>query len=334
MGTETKTNTTGRKTSGKRHQRNVKVKKSTYPLRNWKEYNTALVNRYDITFWFSDAILSHWNHENENQGQGRPFTHSDLAIETLLTMRELFQLPYRGTEGFGRWVFGVMQLDLAVPGYTALCKRAKKLNIDILISRKKGKIDIIVDSTGLKVYGEGEWKMRTHGKSQRRTWRKLHLGVNAETQEIEAEVLTGNDCHDSQAVSPLLKRTRHKLRRFYGDGAYDPWEVREELAKRKAQQIIPPRKDAIIKRHGNSKEPRLERDEAIRGIRQYGRKGWKKRIGYHRRSLGETAMFRIKAIFGDRLKNRLLENQKNEARIRCKILNHFTHLGLPRHFLK
>jgi hypothetical protein len=300
-----------------------------YKIRNWANYNEALVNRYDITFWFSDDILSQWKHDNADQGQGRPFTFSDLAIETLLTMRELFQLPYRGTEGFGRWVFGIMQLDLPIPGYTALCKRAKTLDITISIRKKRGKINVIVDSAGLKVYGEGEWKTRIHGKSKRRTWRKLHLLIDADTQEIVAEVLTDNGVHDSEVVSPLLKQTRNEVRRFYGDGAYDPWKVRNALENRGIEQVIPPRKDAKIKRHGNSKLPRLGRDEAIRGIRQYGRNGWKRRIGYHRRSLTETAMFRMKTSFTGRLKNRLIENQKSEARIRCKIINHFTKLGMP-----
>jgi hypothetical protein len=290
-----------------------------------------LVNRYDITFWFSEEVVLKWKHENKYPGQCRPFTYSDLAIATLLAMRELFQLPYRGTEGFGRWVFQVMQLDLPIPGYTALCQRAKALDINIVFKKKSGKIDVIVDSTGLKVFGEGEWKMRTHGKSQRRTWRKLHLLIDAETQEIVAEELTENDVHDSEEVLSLLKQVRNKVGRFYGDGAYDPWGVRGTLEKRGIEQVIPPRKDAVIKRHGNSKEPRLERDEAVRGIRKYGRKGWKRRMGYHRRSLVETAMFRLKTMFGGGLKNRLVENQKAEARIRCKILNHFTRLGMPEH---
>jgi len=268
-------------------------------------------------------------------------------------MRELFQLPYRGTEGFGRWVFRVMQIDLAIPGYTALCKRAKKLDIDLSIRKKRGKIDVIVDSTGLKVFGEGECShsrpgfepllvARKHGWAKHRTWRKLHLMLDAATQEIVADVLTDNSVHDSTLlfgqstgiVNPLLKRTCNKVRRFYGDDAYDPWKVCNALEQRGIEQVIPPRKDAKIKRHGNGKQPRLERDDAIRNIRKYGRKGWKRRIGYHRRSLVETAMFRLKTIFGDRLKNRLFENQKTESRIRCKILNHFTNLGLPEYFSK
>ncbi|GHV09759.1 hypothetical protein AGMMS50229_20410 [Campylobacterota bacterium] len=147
------------------------VARSTYKIRNWAKYNEALVNRCDITFWFSDEILEQWQHDNAEQGQGRPFVFSDLAIETLLAMRELFRLPYRNTEGFGRWVFKVMQLDLAIPDYTSLCKRAAKLGISILLTNKKGKIDIVVDSTGLKVFGA-----KASGKSRNTVGRSIARG--------------------------------------------------------------------------------------------------------------------------------------------------------------
>ncbi len=180
--------------------------RSTYKIRNWAKYNEALVNRGDVTFWFSDEILEQWKHENLEQGQGHPFVFSDLAIETLLTMRELFRLPYRNTEGFGRWVFKIMYLDLAIPDYTSLCKRAAKLGIQITIVQKKSKIDIVVDSTGLKVFGEGEWKVKKHGWAKNRTWRKLHLAVDPETQEIVAEDLTDNATDDAAETPELLKQ--------------------------------------------------------------------------------------------------------------------------------
>ncbi len=177
--------------------------------------------------------------------------------------------------------------------------------------------------------GDGEWKTRKHGTSKRRTWRKLHLAVNPETQEIEAEVLTENSGHDADQVDELVEQVDAPINAFYGDGAYDPWKVYDGLAKEGIQAIIPPRKNAKIKQHGNSSQPPLERDEAIRGIRKVGRKQWKQEIGYHRRSLAETAMFRMKCCFGAILKNRKLGNQKIESRVRCKILNRFTQLGMP-----
>ena len=190
-------------------------------------------------------------------------------------------------------------------------------------------IDIVVDSTGLKVFGEGEWKMRKHGKSKRRTWRKLHLAINPETQEIEAETLTENGCDDASQVDPLLDQASPSTRAFYGDGAYDKWKVYHTLEKRGTKAIIPPQRNAKISQHGNSSQSPLSRDVAIRTIRRRGRRRWKEDIGYHRRSLSETAMYRMKCCFGDHLKNRSIPNQQTEARLRSKILNKFTHLGLP-----
>ena len=222
-----------------------------------------------------------------------------------------------------------MQVDVAIPDFTSLAKRAAKLEIALDVADRQGPIDVVVDSTGLKVFGEGEWKTRKHGVSKRRTWRKLHLAVNPDTQEIEAEVLTENCGHDADQVEELLEQIDSPIDSFAGDGAYDQWKVYETLGADEIEPIIPPRRNAKIKQHGNSSQPPLERDEAIREIRRVGRKRWKEDVGYHRRSLAETAMYRMKCCFGGNVKNRILENQQAEARLRCKILNRFTHLGLP-----
>jgi hypothetical protein len=304
-------------------------RKGTYKITNWREYNESLVQRGSITFWFSEEVLAEWNHANPRPRVGHPFVYSDRAIESLLALRELFRLPYRQTEGLARSLVRLMGVDVNIPDYTSLAKRAAALEISLDVSWHRGPIDVVVDSTGLKVFGEGEWKVRAHGKSKRRTWRKLHLTVNPETQEIEAEVLTENSGHDADQVECMLNQVAGRIRRFHGDGSYDPWKVRETLTTRRIQQIIPPRHDAKIQRHGNTKGSPLPRDTAIRDIRRLGRKRWKEKIGYHRRSLSETAMYRIKCCFGNWLKNRELPNQQTEARLRSKILNYFTRLGLP-----
>jgi len=303
--------------------------KTSYKITNWRKYNESLVQRGSITFWFSDDVIDQWGHANDESKVGHPFVYSDTAIESLLVLRELFRLPYRQTEGLGRSLIRLMQVDVAIPDFTSLAKRAAKLEIALDIADRKGPIDVVVDSTGLKVFGEGEWKTRKHGISKRRTWRKLHLAVNPETQEIEAEVLTENSGHDADQVDELIEQVDAPIDAFYGDGAYDQWKVYDRLAKEEIEAIIPPRRNAKIKQHGNSSQLPLERDEAIRGIRDVGRKQWKKEIGYHRRSLAETAMYRMKCCFGAMLKNREFVNQRTEARVRCKILNRFTHLGLP-----
>jgi len=303
--------------------------KKAYKVTNWAKYNESLVQRGDITFWFSAETLQQWEHPNDQVKVGRPFVYSDTAIETLLVLRELFQLPYRQTEGLGKALAQLMQVEVKIPDYTSLAKRAARMNISIDVKKHGGSIDVVVDSTGLKVFGEGEWKMRMHGKSKRRTWRKLHLAVNPDTHEIVAELLTENSIHDSETVGDLLNEIDGDVNRFFGDGAYDTWDVYETLEKHHADGIIPPRKNAKIKQHGNSTKEPLARDEAIRAIRKRGRKKWKEEIGYHTRSLGETAMFRYKNAFGDKLKNKLPVAQKTEATLRSKILNRFTKIGMP-----
>jgi IS5 family transposase len=304
--------------------------KTTYRITNWSKYNESLVRRGDVTFWFDEEVIAAWKHENAERKVGRPFVYSDLAIESLLMLRELFRLPYRQTEGLGRALVKLLQADVAVPDFTSLAKRAGKTKVSLSSNQAAtGPIDVVIDSTGLKVYGEGEWKVRQHGVGKRRTWRKLHLAVNPETHEIVAQVLTDNGVHDANQVEPLLEQVGCEVQTLYGDGAYDQWKVYQGLEERGIDAIIPPRKNARIKQHGNGSADPLPRDECIRQIRRDGRKAWKQSIGYHRRSLAETAMHRLKSCFGGSLKNRNLENQQTEVALRCKLLNLFVTIGMP-----
>lgn len=305
------------------------VRRGTYKVTNWAKYNEALVNRGSLTLWLDEESLVQWEHGNDEVKRGRPFVYSDAAVECLLVLREVFRLPYRQTEGLARSLVQLMQVDLRVPDYSSLAKRAAKLSVDLKVARRRGPIDLVVDSTGLKVFGEGEWKVRQHGVGKRRTWRKLHLAINPATQAIEATVLTENSGHDADQVTDLLKQVPGKVKTFRGDGAYDKWKVYESLASRSIKPIIPPQRNAKIKQHGNSADAPLPRDVALRQIRRVGRAAWKKEVGYHVRSLAETGMFRMKTIFGNTLKNRTLPNQQTEVRIRSQILNRMTQNGLP-----
>ena len=222
-----------------------------------------------------------------------------------------------------------MNADVPIPDYTSLQKRAAALGVSIDVESLAGPVDVVIDSTGLKVFGDGEWKVKKHGAGRRRTWRKLHLAVDPSTHLILAESLTQSGATDASQVEPLVGQIDAEVETFYGDGAYDGWAVREYLKGESIHQIIPPRKNAKIKQHGNSSADPLERDECVRQIRRDGKQTWKESIGYHRRSLGETAMSRLKANFGDRLKNRTLPNQATEVALRCKLLNHFVLLGMP-----
>ena len=303
--------------------------KARYKVTNWKQYNESLVRRGDITLWFEEDVLSSWEHANEEVKVGRPFTYSDVAIECLLTLRELFRLPYRQTEGLGRALVKLMEVEVAIPDFTSLAKRAAKLNISLEVAHTTGPIDVVIDSTGLKVVGAGEWRAAASQTPKRKTWRKLHLSVNPDTQEIVAEALTSKSRDDADQVPELIDQIEGPIEKMYGDGAYDKWKLYHVLEREDIYPVIPPRRRASIKQHGNCAAPPLPRDEAIRGIRRLGRQRWKQEIGYHRRNLVETSMSRLKQAFGDRLKNKCFENQQTEARLRCKLLNRFTHLGLP-----
>ncbi len=139
-----------------------------------------------------------------------------------------------------------MQVDVAIPDFTSLAKRAAKLEIALDVADRQGPIHVVVDSTGLKVFGEGEWRTRKHGVSKRRTWRKLHLAVNPDTQEIEAEVLTENSGHDADQVEDLLEQIQTAIDSCAGDGAYDQWKVYETLVAEQIEPIIPPRRNAKV----------------------------------------------------------------------------------------
>ena len=303
--------------------------KSLYRVKNWSEYDQALVKRGSITFWLSNDFEKTWSYVGEKQ-RGSQFDYSEQAIIVMQTVKNVFHLPNRATEGFMRSIFAMLEILLSVPDHTTLSRRGKGLEV-ALPKKASGHLDIVMDSSGLKLYGEGEWKVRTHGKSKRRTWRKLHVGVDPKSGEIQAAALTTNNVSDAQMVEFLLEQVEQPIARFAGDGSYDKRKVYDSLNKHapNAEVLIPPRKNARIWQHGNTKAERLRRDENLRAIRKMGRKTWKQTSGYHVRSLAETTMFRLKTMFGDRLSARLLETQVTQALIRCAALNRLTHLGMP-----
>ena len=197
-------------------------------------------------------------------------------------------------------------------------------------------LHIVVDSTGAKVYGEGEWKVRQHGWSKRRTWKKLHIGVDEHTGDILIGEVTGNEIADCHMLAPLLEQLPDTatIDQLSGDGGYDRRVCYDTLKTRKVSHIaIPPQHNAKIWQHGNTNAERYARDENVRHIRQIGRKQWKIATNYHRRSLSETAMFRLKTIFGERVSARLFENQRTQLLIRCKALNRMTMLGMPESYV-
>jgi hypothetical protein len=304
-------------------------KKKRYRVRNWGEYNKSLVKRGSLTLWFDEESIKKWYKVGKKQGRGRPCTYSDIAIQCMLTIKSVFRLPLRATQGFVISLTKLLGLPIGVANYTTICRRQKKIHIKLLDNNKHEPLHGVFDSTGLKVFGEGEWKVRQHGYSKRRTWRKLHLGVDEASSKIIASVITTNDISDGEVLPDLLDQIKSPLSQASGDGAYDNFNNYDLLNKRGVKATIPPRKDAKTRQHGNCKSPPLMRDKVVRDIRKLGRAEWKRQSGYHRRSIAETTMFRFKQIFGDKLHAILFESQAAEAFIKCNILNKMTSLGMP-----
>ena len=302
-------------------------RKSSYRVTNGKDYNKALVRRGSLTVWIDQQALDAWHHRGAPRW-GAQYLYSDLAIQCLLTLRVVFHLPLCATQGMARSIFDLMGLALEVPHDSTLCRRAATTRID-LPSKAEGPVHLVIDSTGMKVFGEGEWKVRQHGYSKRRTWRKLHLAIDAESHEILGAMVTDATVTDAEAAPPLLGQVDRPVVAVGADGAYDREEVYQAVAGRGAVPVIPPRQDAKIRIHGNTKGDPHPRDTNLRGIRRLGRKGWKRDSGYHRRSLAETAMGRIKGIFGGELRSRKWSRQATELGICCRALNMMTHLGMP-----
>jgi len=215
---------------------------------------------------------------------------------------------------------------LPIPHPTILSRRAANLSVALPRQSKGKPLHVLIDATGLKVYGEGEWKVRVHAIGKRRTWRKLHIAMDAETGEILAQVATTSNVGDKQVLPILLEQIKEEMAQLSADGGYDYADCYEVIAKRKARAVIPPRRSARL----NPEDDRFRaRDKHIRRIRKVGRKKWKKESNYHRRSLVETAMMRMKTIFGSNLSSRRFQNQATEMTIRCGALNRMTHLGMP-----
>ena len=315
-----------------KHKKTQSRRKILYRLKNWSEYDKALVQRGSITFWMSDDFEKTWLYAGEKQ-RGSQFDYSDQAILIMLSVKEVFHLTNRGVEGFMRSMFQLMKINLPVPDHSTLSKRSKDLKVN-LPKKASQTLNIVMDSTGLKIYGEGEWKVRMHGVSKRRTWLKLHEGANPDNGEVQAVLLTENNVSDDQAIEKLLEQIEQTIIDFAADGAYDKRKVYDSLNAHSPDVniLIPPRKNARIWKHGNTKTERLKRDENLRSIRKDGRKEWKKNSGYHVRSLAETTMFRLKTIFGDDLSARLLETQITQALVRCAALNNMTCLGMPQSY--
>jgi hypothetical protein len=286
--------------------------------RNWKEYNRQLIQRGSLTFLIDPKILN--SKSKSSQKNGRPQEFSDPFITMLMMVKIHFRLTYRSLEGFMKYLRDLNKWKCTIPSYSLVCKRAVSIKNALPPLSKCHSSTILVDASGAKVLGEGEWKVKIHGKQRRRKWVKVHIAIDAATQEIVAEATTKSSIKDGKVLKTLLNDIKDPLAAVIADGAYDERAAREEIRKRKAKALIPPPRNARL--HGTD----ADRDDAVLIIRGLGgdkvaKSIWGKLIGYSIRALAETAFSRMKRLFGERLFSKIPEKQAVENRLRCVLLN-------------
>jgi hypothetical protein len=289
--------------------------------RNWNQIDANLVRRGDLTVWIDQEAIDRWEHPPKTGRPGRPRRYDDLAIRAAYTLKAIYGMPLRQTEGFLRSIFDLMRLPLAVPDFTTLPRRMPGLEIKLPRRAKPSEaVHLVIDSTGLKVFGAGEWHQHKHGPRKRRAYRKLHLLIDADTGEILASELTSSSVTDGEMLPIFLERAEEPIAALSADGTYDQEPCYRALAQRGSRAIIPPRVDAVLRADDGGGGLEM-RNENLREIERIGKERWKHKRGYYRQSMAENGMSRYKRTFGERLSCRLFASQKNEARLNTHLLN-------------
>jgi Transposase DDE domain len=302
------------------------IPRQKHKVTNWREYETGLRNRGSLTIWVTEDVLAAWKAQPRMTPGGQP-RYSDLAIETALTLRAVFHLALRQSEGLIGSIMRILGIDLPVPDHTTLSRRTRGLKVMPMPRSATGDLHLIVDSTGLKLRGAGEWLVEKHGTQKRRSWRKLHIGIDAKTGEIVAFDLTDKDIDDGAHVNTLLDQVHPAPALFMGDGAYDSAAVYQAVISRNptVKVIIPPGRDAVPS--STACTAPTQRDDHVLAIQKHGRSNWQSASGYTRRSKVEAAIGRHKAVIGGALKSRGNAQRNTEIAIATKALNRMCQLG-------
>ena len=300
--------------------------KSPYRIRNWPRYEAGLRRRGDLPVWFSDDAIKSWRAPTSGKPGGQRI-YANIAIEAALTIRMVFHLPLRLTEGFLRSLADMLGVEIPIPDHTTLSRRLKTLGeIPFRAVASNRPIHLLIDSTGLRIH---VGNLRKPPKN--RAWRKLHLAVDAATGEIVASDLTGRRTHDCARVPVLLEQINGRVTSVSADGAYDTEGVYEAAHAQGEEQavsvLIPPGRDA--QPSPRPSDALKERNRNIRSIRRLGRREWHKRSGYSKRSMVENTIYRYKTIVGGGMRSRTLAGQRVEVQLACRILNTMIHLGMP-----
>jgi hypothetical protein len=307
--------------------RRHRIPKQRHRVTNWADYEAGLRARGSLTIWFSDEAIEGWRAEARAGRGGQP-RYSSLAIITALTLRAVFRLALRQTEGLIGSILALLGLDLPVPDHSTMSRRAETLEVPRPRCGREP-VHLLVDSTGLKLCGPGEWLEEKHGTKRRRAWRKLHLATDADTGDIVASLLTDKDADDGSRVGPLLDRVDGPVASFTGDGAFDRDDVYAEVATRHpdATVIVPPRSSAVPSAAAET-DP-TQRDLHLGCIAERGRMGWQRTSGYSWRALVEADNSRWKRVIGDGLRSRTDGRQETEVAIAANVLNRMLELGRP-----
>jgi DDE family transposase len=305
------------------------IPKQRHRVTNWAEYDAGLRARGSLTVWFTPEAVAAWTAEPRTSRGGQP-SYSALAIATALTLRAVFRLALRQTEGLIGSLLQLLGLDLPVPDHSTLSRRAETLEVP---RPKAGSapMHLLVDGTGLKLCGPGEWLAEKHGTKRRRAWRVLHLATDADTGRIVASVLTDKDADDGSQVGPLLDRIDGAVASVTGDGAYDRDDVYAEVAVRypAAAVVVPPRANAVPSK--TAEIAPTQRDRHLRCIAERGRIGWQRAAGYGWRALVESDIARWKRVIGDGLRSQTDGRQASEVAIAADVLNRMLELGRPKY---
>lgn len=296
-----------------------------YKTTNWSAYNDALKRRGSLELWFDPEMV--WVPPPGGK-RGRQQQFSDAAIQACLTLKVLFGMPLRQTTGFVQSLLRLVGLEWAVPDYSTLCRRQKTLNVSLPYRGAKGPLNLLIDSTGIKSEGEGEWNARKHGGPKRRIWRKIHIGIDEKTLEVRAVEVTTSNVGDAPVLPELLNQIApdQTIGSVTADGAYDTRKCHDAIAARNAHAVIPPRKNA--KPWKPTTAGAIARNEAVNASRYLGKAIWRRWSGYHRRSRVETKMNCIKQL-GQSLMARDFDRQVAEIQVRVAVLNRYTALGIP-----
>src|SRR3954465_14398332 len=307
--------------------RRHRIPKQRHRVTNWAAYDAGLRARGSLTVWFTPEAIEAWRAEPRTGRGGQP-RYSSLAIMTALTLRAVFRLALRQTEGLIGSLLQLLGLDLPVPDHSTLSRRAETLEVP---RPKAGSapVHLLVDSTGLKFCGPGEWLVEKHGTKRRRSWKKLHLATDADTGQIIASVLTDKDADDGSQVGPLLERIDGAVASFPGDGAYDRDDVYAEVAARHpaAAVVVPPRANAVPSEAAETTP--TQRDRHLRCIAERGRMGWQRASGYNWRALVEADIARWKCVIGGGLCSQTEGRQAPEEAIATNVLNRMLDFGRP-----